>query len=326
MKNFLSWRWNKLDPITHGLIGAAVSTIAGHPINLNDPIFIGATLGAMLPDLDIAAHLKGRLNYLLKHRGKSHSLPALGLMSLGLSSLLHFFYPETSWNSVFFWTLAGTLSHGLIDVLNPFGAQLLWPFTKKKFTLNMITLSDPVIFAFFLAAALLNHSQYAFQTSVSAFAISAFYLISRQYGRQQLKKMIMSIYKLQNKREVKILPALYKPFSWNFLIVQDHQVRIGTIRGHHPQIERVLPNWDQADPYIATAMDGALAEVFDQFTPYYHVVSEYDQERTVNFVDLRYWGKDDFIYSGQVRMNDSGEIAQETFYLFPNRVGILLSY
>ncbi|GAB6174627.1 metal-dependent hydrolase [Paradesulfitobacterium aromaticivorans] len=316
----------KLDPITHGLIGVALSTLSGHSFSINDPVFLGATLGAMIPDLDIVAHLKGRLNYLLKHRGKSHSLPALGVMSLGLSGVLYAFYPETSWNTIFFWTLAGTLSHGLIDILNSFGAQLLWPFSKKKFTVDMITLSDPIIFLLFLIAALFSYSQLAIKASASAFVLSALYLLYKELGRQETKNIVMSMYKLHDKNEVKILPALYKPFSWNFLIVQEHLVRFGTIRGQQPQIQRVLPHWDQDDPYIAAAMDGALAEVFDQFTPYYHVVSEHEEERTVNFMDLRYWGKDDFLYTGQVLMNEEGEIAQETFYLFPNRDGILLGY
>ncbi|MBC2724341.1 MAG: metal-dependent hydrolase, partial [Desulfosporosinus sp.] len=60
-----------LDPITHGLIGIALSTLSGHSMQLYDPVFLGCTLGAMLPDLDIIAHVKGRLNYLLKHRGAS---------------------------------------------------------------------------------------------------------------------------------------------------------------------------------------------------------------------------------------------------------------
>lgn len=283
-------------------------------------------MGAMMPDLDIVAHLKGRLNYLLKHRGKSHSFPALGLMSIGLSSILYSFYPETSWNTIFFWTLAGTLSHGLIDILNSFGAQLFWPFSKKKFTVDMITLSDPVIFLFFLGAALLSFSRLAVQASVSAFVLSALYLLYKELDRQKVKKSVMNMYHLHDKSEVKILPALYKPFSWNFLIVQEHLVRFGTIREQKPQIQRVLPRWDQADPYIAAAMDGALAEVFDQFTPYYHVVSKLEEERIVSFVDLRYWGKDGFLYTGQVLMNEAGEIAQETFYPFPDRDGILLSY
>jgi inner membrane protein len=114
------------------LIGAALSTFSGHPIEITDPIFLGCTLGAMLPDLDIVTYFKGRLNYLMKHRGASHSFLALGGMALVLGSIIYAIFPSASWGSIVFWTLIGTLSHGLSDLLNSYGAELLWPFYRKK--------------------------------------------------------------------------------------------------------------------------------------------------------------------------------------------------
>ncbi|MHB1651278.1 MAG: metal-dependent hydrolase [Desulfitobacteriaceae bacterium] len=326
------WVWRgglRTDPITHGLIGASLAVLSGHTIDPNDPIFLGCTLGAMLPDLDIVTYVKGRLNYLLKHRGISHSFLALGGMALTLTPILYSFFPQTAWNTILFWTLVGTLSHGIVDVLNSYGAELLWPFFKKKLTVDMIILTDPVIFGLFLTSLLVSAKMPTLgaRSTLTAILAGVFYLSYRQIKRVKTRNAVMAAYHVENKKEIKILPAMYRPFSWNFLLLEKRFVRFGTIRHKTPEVERVLPHWDEQDPYVNAALEGILAEVFDQFTPYYHILtqeSEDDQCR-VEFLDLRYWTKKDFLYTGKVLMNSDFEIFEETFYT-PNSEGILLSY
>lgn len=303
--------------------------LSGHSVNPTDPVFLGCTLGAMLPDLDIIFHLKGRLNYLLKHRGISHSIFALGGMSLGLTPILYSFFPETSWNTIFFWTLVGTLSHGVIDLLNSFGTELLWPFYKKKLSIDMIMLSDPIIFGLFFMSLVIsiNSPEIARNISLTVLFSLMLYLSYRQITKMKIRDSLMEIYQVSNKKEIKILPAMYRPFNWNFLLNQKNCVRFGTVRNKQPKVERVLPQWDEKNPYVTTALESSLAEIFDRFTPYYHIIAhESDNDNCkVEFMDLRYWTKEDFFYKGKVLMNSDLEIAEETFNI-PNNEGILLSY
>ena len=321
---------NKTDPITHGLIGAALATLSGHPLQLNDPVFIGCTLGSMLPDLDIVNHVKGRLNYLLKHRGVSHSIIALSGMSLGLSTILYAIFPTTSWANIFLWTFIGTLSHGILDVLNSFGAELLWPFFRKKYTVNMVMLTDPVVFALFLGSLIVSYNfpSLAQESTLSSFIVGALYLAFREKGRLKIRNELMFVYHLKDKSEVKVLPAMYHPFSWNFLLLQKNIVRFGAMRHRTPVILRVLPQWDNEDPLVLSALEGNLAELFDQFTPYYHLITQQsaNDSSNVEFLDLRYWTNGNFLYSGRVDVNEDGKISQETFYSDPNQEGILLGY
>lgn len=317
-----------LDPVTHGLIGAALSTLSGHPLQISDPVILGCTLGGMLPDLDIVTHVKGRLNYLLKHRGASHSVLALAGMALGLSTVLYTIFPATPWTTIFIWTLIGTLSHGIADVLNSYGAKLLWPFWRKKITVDMIMLTDPVICGFFTASLILaaRFPQYAATFTVTAVLSGCLYLLDREIRRRKAKKTIMARYQVEDKGAVKIIPAMYRPFSWNFIIEHNNIVRFGTIRNGEIQIIKVLPSWDEKDPLILEALEGNLADIFNQFTPYYHVtIHQEDDGWAVEFVDLRYWSRKGFFYSGRVVLNQKGEIREETFYL-PNKAGISLSY
>jgi inner membrane protein len=319
-----------MDPLTHGLIGAVLSTLSGHTLQLQDPVFLGCTLGSMIPDLDIVAHYKGRLNYLLKHRSVSHSLIAFTVMSLVLSTILYLIFPATSWSSIFLWTLVGTLSHGLMDVLNSYGAELLWPFVRKKFTVNMIMLTDPVVFFLFLVSLITSYSftSMAQITTLMTIILAAIYLAFREKGRLKIRNNLRSVYHQETKSEVIVLPAMYHPFSWNFILLQSDCVLYGTIKDKNPVILRVLPQWDSADPLVMAALEGNLAELFDQFTPYYHLVTQQSINNIckIEFLDLRYWSKGNFLYSGQLNINEKGEITQEKFYLSPDRDGIFLSY
>lgn len=319
------------DPITHGLIGAALSTFSGHPVQLNDPVFLGCTIGAMLPDLDIVTHLKGRLNYLMKHRGASHSILALGGMAVVLGSVLYTIYPTTSWTSIVFWTLIGTLSHGISDLLNSFGAELFWPFYRKKLTIDMVMLTDPVVFGLFLFSLLVSiiFPDVASDSTLAAFIFSSLYLTYREIDRRKTRKNLMQRFKIEDKKRIKVLPAMYRPFNWAFLIFGETEVRFGMVIEEQAKLLKTLPCCDQTDPSIVNAMDGELAEIFSQFTPYFHVLrKEEGTELKVEFLDLRYWDKEDFLYTGEVLMLPDGQIAEETFFPFRNRnsTGVLLEY
>lgn len=313
------------------MIGAALSTFSGHPIQMNDPVFLGCTLGAMLPDLDIVTYFKGRLNYLMKHRGVSHSLLALAGMALGLGSLIYLIYPTNSWGTLVFWTLIGTLSHGLSDVLNSYGAELFWPFYRKKLTVDMVIVTDPVVFGLFLFSLIVSIMYPALSTdsTTAAFILSLLYLFYREVDRQKTRKKLMRRYRITDKKQIKVLPAMYRPFNWAFLLFEETEVRFGMVLEEKAQILKTLPRCDQNDPSIVNAMEGGLAEIFNAFTPYCHVLLKEDESQLkVEFLDLRYWDKKDFLYTGEVLMLPDGQIVEETFYPFRSRnsVGIVLEY
>ncbi len=128
-------------PISHGLVGASVAAL-GQP---QSPLLRGwqsLLLGALLaigPDFDFflvwGLHLGRGL-----HRGFTHSLvlagvvTALMLMMLGISRIRE----AISYGSAY-------LSHALLDFSTTKfggGVELLWPFSTKRFKLELIGLSE----------------------------------------------------------------------------------------------------------------------------------------------------------------------------------------
>lgn len=105
---------------THALTGAC----AALALNATGVGVVLATFGAVLPDIDCATSIVGKhaktLATILPHRGPTHSLLFL-FLSLCINP----------------WLALGVLTHIVLDMINPRGLLLFWPFkTKVKFPLG----------------------------------------------------------------------------------------------------------------------------------------------------------------------------------------------
>jgi len=111
-----------------GLLTAEVLIRAGHlPEQAAVQALGTAVLGALLPDIDHPSSYIGRrvpvVPYLLGgHRRAAHSL----LAALAVVLLAHRFLGLSGF--LIFSLVGGYLSHLALDLLNPEGAMLFWPF------------------------------------------------------------------------------------------------------------------------------------------------------------------------------------------------------
>lgn len=108
-------------------------------------VMAGAFIGSVLPDIDHPGSFIGRkvkpisiiLNRTVGHRGMTHA----PIFVLGLSALLGFLVMKltgfTQAISLFFvlGLFAGMVSHLLMDMLTKSGIPLLYPFSKKDFSI-----------------------------------------------------------------------------------------------------------------------------------------------------------------------------------------------
>lgn len=131
-----------MDPLTHGVLGAAVSAFSGQTVSLTNPMTIAAIVGSIVPDIDVVIRLfKDDMYYLRHHRGRSHSLPFLILYSFVITFILSFIFKGMNMPLVFLFSFLGATSHTLMDILNSYGAMLF----NKKLKFNLLTLYDPFI-------------------------------------------------------------------------------------------------------------------------------------------------------------------------------------
>jgi len=108
-------------------------------------ILWGAVCGT-LPDLDVFIPFGGPVEDFTFHRGFSHSLFVLALLTPLLVWLLLKIHPHTRpfrqrWFLLVFITL---MTHALLDSFTVYGTQLFWPFIEYPVGLSSIFIIDPM--------------------------------------------------------------------------------------------------------------------------------------------------------------------------------------
>ena len=103
---------------------------------------VGVLAVTNLPDVD------GKTD-LLQHRGPTHSLVFalfVGLLTAMVAGLLAFELGPVAVLGVamvgFLVGVLGIVAHLVADVLNPMGVRPLWPFSSRRFTLDMVLASN----------------------------------------------------------------------------------------------------------------------------------------------------------------------------------------
>jgi len=134
-----------MDIVTQGLLGATVAYAVGSKkIAPRKTLGYGAFFG-ILPDFDIFFKYfsSNPLATLFYHRGITHSLFAAPVIALIVAFIVYKKQKECvkTWFWLSFWAI---LTHPLLDLFTTYGTQLLQPFSNHRFSLNAISIVDPV--------------------------------------------------------------------------------------------------------------------------------------------------------------------------------------
>ncbi len=134
-----------MDSLTQITFGAACGeAVLGRKVGRKALVW-GAILGT-LPDLDVFIPLGGPVNDFVYHRGFSHSLILLALLSPMIAWLISKIHPDTKrhyrgWVLLSFLVLESSV---LLDLLTIYGTQILWPFDTTPMAHPVLFIIDPL--------------------------------------------------------------------------------------------------------------------------------------------------------------------------------------
>ena len=134
-----------MDSLTQLTFGAACGeAVLGHKVGRKALVW-GAVLGT-LPDLDVFIPLGGPVNDFVYHRGFSHSLILLALISPMIAWLISKIHPDTKqyyrrWVLLSFLVLEASV---LLDLLTIYGTQILWHFDTTPLAFPVLFIIDPL--------------------------------------------------------------------------------------------------------------------------------------------------------------------------------------
>jgi inner membrane protein len=141
-----------VDNLCHTLAGAALAKTG---LDRRTPLATPALLiGANLPDLDALAYLRDPLFALTFRRGWTHGVLAMVVLPPLLAGVLLLWdrqvrrrrrpgAPPAIPRELLLVSLAGVLSHPLLDLLNTYGVRLLMPFSGRWFYGDTLFIIDP---------------------------------------------------------------------------------------------------------------------------------------------------------------------------------------
>ncbi len=291
-----------MDPITHGLVGVAISAFSGDAVSIESSITIGAMLGAMSPDLDFVIRLfKDDAAYLEHHRGKSHSVPYLAGFSVVITLLLsQVGFTGFNFFATLMWTFLGALSHTGLDILNSYGAKLF----KKKVKASILTLYDPVITMVGLFY-ILNGKNSHLELILGVLLITS-YLMIRNFSRKNAEKRLKDYFNEQySVFDILVIPSLKAFYKWDFvartstydIVGQFNPWMVLNKKVECIKIKRTFEVEDQS--YFDLFKSSTVGKMFTQFSPNLHikVMRDSDNEHLVlRATDLRYFNRSEFMH------------------------------
>ena len=134
-----------MDPLSQGTVGAAFAQSVANKNNIFKIGFIGFLAG-LTPDLDVL--IKSSTDPILSleyHRQFTHSLIFIPFGSLIFAVLIFPLVKNSlSFKTVYFASLLGYSTHGLLDACTSYGTQLFWPFSNERVSWNNISIIDPL--------------------------------------------------------------------------------------------------------------------------------------------------------------------------------------
>ena len=171
-----------MDSFTQLTFGAACGqAILGKEVGRKAAIW-GALLGT-LPDLDVFIPLGSPVDDFVYHRGFSHSLFLLALISPLIAKLITTIHQDTKhlyikWVLFSFVVLEGSV---LLDLLTIYGTQIFWPFDTTPHAVPALFIIDPLftlpIFVGVLASLLFkNHNPKGHRLNTVGLTLSLTYL------------------------------------------------------------------------------------------------------------------------------------------------------
>ncbi len=216
-----------MDPVTHTLLGAGIG-YAVFARRLGRTAAVAGGLAGLLPDADV--FIRSANDPLLAiefHRHFTHALP---FAPLGAALPALFWLRRGKWRAqalnLWLCCLAAYVSHCLLDAATSYGSQLLWPFTRRRFGWDLISIIDP-LFTLALATGLL----WALRTRRVrpirwSLVLAAAYLTlgATQHARAMAAQQSLAVARGHVIERRELMPTLANNLVWRALYL--HQGRI----------------------------------------------------------------------------------------------------
>ena len=236
-----------MDPLTHALSGALLAR-ATVPAGRSIPRYVAAgLLACAAPDLDFL-WTRSPLEYLVEHRGITHSLVLLPLWALGLAWLLAKIVREPlGWRALYGISAGAIALHILGDLITSFGTQILAPFSDWRAAIGTTFIIDLWLSGILVAGLALSFFTRSRKAAIGALALVVAY-VGFQYA---LKEQALAFARAHARQfgmsEVQVHPRPVSPFNWTVFASDAEKHDMANVN----LVRRSPKSWHPGDGFIA---------------------------------------------------------------------------
>jgi inner membrane protein len=265
-----------------------------------------AAIAANLPDIDIVAGFYDGPAYIEYHRGITHAIVGIPILSLVVAAAMYRF-SENFWRT-FVVALAAMSTHPVLDYMNTYGLRPFLPFDGTWIYGDTLFIIDPIFDGVLIAALAAGHF---IRKRSRQFALAGLIIVTLYTGaRMHLRNLSRSY--LPVARNSAVSPLL-NPFTWIGLIDNPADVSVVAINPFHGLIgepDRV-PKGDSSD-IVQRAAQTRSAEAFYGFTRFpVTAVKPLESGYSVIFFDVRYF-RDPEAFGARILLDGSLQVVEES--------------
>tara|TARA_B100000963_G_scaffold322456_1_gene306531 strand:- start:129 stop:1142 length:1014 start_codon:yes stop_codon:yes gene_type:complete len=222
-----------MDPISQGVVGAAVAQASANKKNILGVGVIGILAG-LAPDLDIFIRSStDPILFLEYHRQFSHSLIFIPVGALLVAIPIFCLVKKSmSFKVVYVASFLGYATHGLLDACTSWGTLLFWPFSDIRVSWSNISIVDPLFtipVVIFVAVAMFKRKKIF---SLIAIGWIAFYLSLGfiQYERTYLVAVELAKSRGHNPEHLTLKPSFGNLILWKSIYLDKRKFYVDAIR------------------------------------------------------------------------------------------------
>ncbi|MGH9680807.1 MAG: metal-dependent hydrolase [Candidatus Acidiferrales bacterium] len=229
-----------MEPVTHALTSIALGRAGlNKTTRMATPVLL---VSGLIADVDWVARLAGASAFLHWHRTATHSLPGTATIAAGVAAAFWLAgrkYPRFAIGVLPAVMLSsiGAGTHLLLDLLNGYGVQILWPFNLKWYAWDLANSVDAWILFFLLAGLLLPelfrliHEEIGSRPkrhgrqrgAIIGLALVATFIAGRTIAHQRALALLDGReYRAQAPLVVGAFPRPSNPFLWSGVVETDN--------------------------------------------------------------------------------------------------------
>ena len=238
-----------MDTLTHALSGALLARATareGEPAGRR--VWAGF-LACAAPDLDFLWASGSPADYILHHRGITHSLVMLPLWAFGVAWLLSRILREArGWRALYGLSAACLALHIAADLITSFGTMILAPFSDWRAAIGTTFIIDlwfsGIIVAGLVFSAVFRRSRIP---SILFLGLLAAYVGFQYVLKEQALEFARAHARQHGLKEVQVHPRPVSPFNWAVFASDGEKHDMANVN----LVRRVPKTWHPGDGFIA---------------------------------------------------------------------------